>query len=103
MAARNLGANAFRTYLSITLPLMKPGIIAACIFSFIMSLDELVLTMFLIGARRMTLPLRIFSQIQWRLDPVVAAASTVFIVAAFAIVFGLAFMRRGKGIKVAKE
>ena len=95
MAARNLGANAINTFRHVTLPLIKPGIIAAAVFAFITSLDELVLSMFLLGTRRITLPMKIFSQIQFRVDPVVAAASTVFIVVAFAVVIVLGLMRGG--------
>ena len=93
-AARNLGANAMKTFLLITLPLIKPGMFSASIFCFITSMDELVLTMFLIGTRKTTLPLRIFSQIQFRVDPVVATASTFFVVASIVIVIILAFIRR---------
>jgi ABC-type spermidine/putrescine transport system permease subunit II len=93
-AARNLGASAMKTFLLITLPLIKPGMISAGVFCFITSMDELVLTMFLIGTRKTTLPLRIFSQIQFRIDPVVATASTFFVVASIAIFIVLAFIRR---------
>lgn len=93
-AARNLGASAMKTFLLITLPLIKPGMIAAGIFCFITSMDELVLTMFLIGTKRTTLPLRIFSQIQYLIDPVVATASTFFVVASIVIVSILASIRR---------
>jgi mannopine transport system permease protein len=97
MAARNLGANAIQTFMLITAPLIKTGIIAAGVFCFIVSLDELVLTMFLIGTRKMTLPIKIFSQIRFRLDPVVAAASTVFVMAAIAIIVLLTFYSGKKG------
>lgn len=104
MAARNLGASAIQTYLLITLPLIKTGIISSGIFCFIMSLDELILVMFLIGTKRLNLPMKMFSQLQFRLDPVVAAASTVFIVLAFAIIFSLAFLRRErKKVPATKE
>jgi ABC-type spermidine/putrescine transport system permease subunit II len=96
MAARNLGANAIKTFLLITIPIIKPGIIAAGVFCFIISLDELVLTMFLIGTKRLTLPIKMFSQIQFRLDPVVAAASTVFILAAIGITVFSTFLRQEK-------
>jgi len=92
LAARNLGANAFKTFMYITLPLIKPGIIAAGIFCFIESLDELVLVLFLIGTTKLTLPLRMFSEIEFRITPTVAAASTVFIVAAIGTIIALSFI-----------
>ena len=94
MAARNIGANAFKTLIYITIPLIKPGIITAGIFCFITSLDDLILAMFLVGTKRITLPIRIYSQLQFRIDPGVAVASTIFIVAAVAVVVVLAFLRR---------
>ena len=103
MAARNLGATPIKTFLFITIPIIKPGIIAAAVFCFITSLDELVIAMFLIGTRRTTLPIKIFSQLQFRIDPVVAAASTIFIAAAFVIVISLLFMARGTKETVIKE
>jgi mannopine transport system permease protein len=93
-AARNLGANAVKTFLFVTLPLIKPGMISAAVFCFITSMDELVLAMFLIGTKRMNLPMRIFTQIQFRIDPVVAAASTFFIAASIAIVVMLILTRQ---------
>ncbi len=93
-AARNLGASAFKTFIHITLPLIRPGIIAAGVFSFITSLDELVLVLFLIGTTKMTLPLRMFTEIQFRIHPTVAAAATVFIVAAIGTIMALAFIEK---------
>jgi ABC-type spermidine/putrescine transport system permease subunit II len=94
MAARNLGANALKTFLHINLPLIKPGIIAAGVFSFVSSLDDLVLAMFLIGTSKMTLPLQMFTEIQMRVNPVVAAASTIFVVVAIGNILVLSFIRR---------
>ncbi len=94
LAARNLGASAFKTFMSVTLPLIKPGIIAAGVFCFIESLDELVLVLFLVGTTKMTLPLRMFSEITFRIAPTVAAASTVFIVAAIGTIIALSFIEK---------
>jgi ABC-type spermidine/putrescine transport system permease subunit II len=91
LAARNLGANAFQAFMYVTLPIIKPGIIASGIFCFIQSLDDLVLVLFLMGTTKMTLPLRMFSNIQFHISPIVAAASTVFIVAAAGTVIALSF------------
>ena len=96
LASRNLGANALRTYFHITFPLIKPGIISAGIFCFIMSMDELVIAMFLVGTRKVHLPIMMYSQLNYRLDPVVATASTIFILASIAVVIGLSFFQYRK-------
>ena len=94
-AARDLGASPFHTFRKITLPLIKPGIIVAAIFAFIVSFDETTVSIFITGGRTITLPVRIFSQLEYGLDPTVTAISslliimTVIVIAVVAKVFGL--------------
>lgn len=104
MAARNLGANALKTFIYVNLPLIRPGIIAAGILTFVISFDELIMAMFLIGTTKMTLPLQMFTEIQMRINPVVAAASTIFIMSAMGTIIILAFIRRErKSLKTLPE
>ena len=51
---------------------------------------------FLIGTTKMTLPLRMFAEIEFRISPTVAAASTVFIIAAIGTIVALSFIEKGK-------
>lgn len=60
-AARNIGASPFRTFLTITLPLALPGIIASAIFVFLISLDEFTGTYFVGVPDITTLPLLLFT------------------------------------------
>jgi ABC-type spermidine/putrescine transport system permease subunit II len=60
-AARNIGASGMRTFLTITLPLAAPGIMASAIFVFLESLDEFTGTFFVGVPDVMTLPLLLFS------------------------------------------
>ena len=79
-AARDLGATPFYTFRKITLPLIKPGLIVAAIFSFIVSFDETAVSVFITGGRTITLPVRIFSQLEYGLEPTVTAISSLLIV-----------------------
>ncbi len=79
-AARDLGASPFRTFRKITLPLIRPGLIVASIFAFIVSFDETTVSIFITGGRTITLPVRIFSQLEYGLDPTVTAISSLLIV-----------------------
>ena len=81
-AARDLGASAFHAFRTITLPLIKPGLIVAAIFAFITSFDETTVSIFITGGRTITLPVRIFSQLEYGLDPTVTAISSLLIVMA---------------------
>lgn len=94
-AARNLGAGPVRTFWRITLPLMTPGLMAGGIFSFIISFDELVVTLFLAGVHQVTLPIRIFTYVQFDSDPFVAAVSTLLILMSF---FGVLLLDRLIGV-----
>ena len=84
-AAQNLGAGWWRTFFRITLPLIRPGILAGAVFAFIMSFDELVVTLLLAGPELQTLPIRIFNYVQYSSDPTISAISTCLIAAWLAI------------------
>jgi putative spermidine/putrescine transport system permease protein len=76
-AALSLGAGPWTTFRRITLPLIRPGIVAAALFGFIISFGNLEMTLFLIGPGRTTLPIAILQYLEWRIDPVIAAVSFV--------------------------
>ena len=74
-AAQNLGATPMKAFLKVTLPVIKPGIVAAALFSFIISFGNLEMTLFLVAPGRTTLPISILQYLQWRIDPTIAAVS----------------------------
>jgi spermidine/putrescine transport system permease protein len=61
-AAMDLGANPTRTFLRVTLPLIVPGILAAFLLSFALSIDDFIITYFVSGPSTTTFPVRIFGQ-----------------------------------------
>jgi putative spermidine/putrescine transport system permease protein len=79
-AALSLGATPLLTFRTITLPLLKPGILAGAIFAFVTSFDELVVSLFLTGPNLTTLPVQIYNYIEYTSDPTIAAISVVLIV-----------------------
>lgn len=78
-AARNLGASTTRTFFQVTLPLIRPGVVAGAVFAFILSFDELVISLFLAGPGMQTLPIRIFTSLEYSSRPSVSAISTLLI------------------------
>jgi putative spermidine/putrescine transport system permease protein len=80
-AARVLGASGPVAFFTVTLPLIRPGVVAGALFSFIVSFDNVPVSIFLLGAGQMTLPVKIFSAIEYGVDPSIAAVSTMLIVA----------------------
>ncbi len=76
-AARNLGANEWRTFAEITLPVIKPGMIAGGIFAFVVSFDQFPVSLFLVQPGQVTLPIELFNYLKFDFDPTVAAAATI--------------------------
>jgi putative spermidine/putrescine transport system permease protein len=87
--ARSLGASAFTTFRTITLPLMMPGLRAGASFSFIVSFVNIPVSLFATTADNITMPVAVFNYMQYNFDPGVAAFSIVQLVV-IAIFIGFA-------------
>jgi putative spermidine/putrescine transport system permease protein len=90
-AAYTLGASRWVILREVTVPLVAPGVLSALIFAFIISFGDVYIALFLSGPGMTTLPIEIFSYIQWESSPVIAAITTVQIV--MIILFGLVIER----------
>lgn len=90
-AAYTLGASRLRVLREVTLPLVAPGVLSALIFAFIVSFGDVYIALFLSGPGMTTLPIEIFSFIQWESSPVISAITTLQM--ALIIVFGLVVER----------
>ena len=96
MAALSLGASRPRAWLDITLRLLLPAIVAAGIFAFIGSFDETIITSFLAGSGFVTLPVAIFNNVRYGVDPVITAIATL-LTASTALLLALnAVLRRAR-------
>lgn len=82
----DLGATPFRTFVSVTLPLIFPAVAAGWLLAFTLSLDDLVLASFTTGPGATTLPMRIYSQVRLGVTPEINAVSTIFIASVTLIV-----------------
>lgn len=76
-AARNLGASGRVAFLRVTLPMLRPGIVAAALFSFVVSFENLELSLSLVGPGHTTLPIAIMQYLEFNLDPTIAAVASV--------------------------
>lgn len=79
-AAATLGANRVRTLAFVTIPLVKGGLIAAFLFAFITSFDELTIAIFVSGGIKTTLPKQMWDDMILQLNPTLAAVSVVVFV-----------------------
>ena len=85
-ASQVMGAGPWRTFRRILLPLLRPGISAAFIFAFLTSFENVVVSIYLISADTVTLPIRIMTYVEWQFDPSVAAISTGLVIATTGLV-----------------
>lgn len=98
-ASRGLGASVLTTVRRIILPSIKPGIFAGAVFAFILSWDEIVVTLFISKFSVFTLPRRLWNGMRENTDPTVAAAAVVLIATTLLTLaaFSLASRRKGAG------
>lgn len=85
-AARDLGASEIRAFMDVTLPLIAPAIASGMLLAFAMSLDDVVISIFVTGAKTTTLPLRIYTQLKSGVTPEINALCTVMLLVTFVIV-----------------
>jgi putative spermidine/putrescine transport system permease protein len=76
-AARGLGAGAWTATRLVTLPLIKSGLIAGAVFTFILSFDNVVVSIFLTTPRLVPLPIQIYNYVESSARPIIASISTV--------------------------
>jgi putrescine transport system permease protein len=79
-AAADLGAGPMRVFLTITLPLLAPAVLAGALLAFTLSLDDLVIASFVSGPGSTTLPMRLYGQVRLGVNPEINAASTLLVV-----------------------
>jgi ABC-type spermidine/putrescine transport system permease subunit II len=88
-AAGDLGANTFNRLRYVVLPLIMPAVFAGALFAFTLSLDEFIITLFLIGGHN-TLPIYIYTQVKFGITPEVNALATLLLAASLLLI-ALAF------------
>ena len=85
-AARDLGAGEVRVFFEITLPLIFPAILSGMLLSFAMSMDDVIISMFVTGVDVNTLPIKIYSQIKFGVTPEINALCTLMLLVTVLIV-----------------
>ena len=86
-AARDLGASEWRAFRDVLIPHLRPGIVAAALLSFTLSLDDFVVTFFTSGPGTVTFPVKIYSMVRFSVTPEINAASTVLILMTLVLTF----------------
>lgn len=96
-AAMDLGATPWRTFRTITLPIVMPGVLGGAMMAFTLSFDEFVVTLFVSGGGVQTLPIVVYNRIRYMLSPEINAIATIVMGFSIALLVGaqvVAAMRR---------
>ena len=99
-AAMNLGCPPWKTFLTITLPLIAPALVSGWMLAFTLSLDDLVIASFTTGPGTTTLPIRIYSEVRLGVKPEMNAVCTIMVAVvgvAVIIASGLAKLSAARG------
>lgn len=76
-AAKDLGAGELHVFVDITLPLVLPAIVSGMLLAFAMSLDDVVISIFVTGVNTNTLPIKIYTQLKTGVTPKINALCTI--------------------------
>jgi spermidine/putrescine transport system permease protein len=91
-AARDLGASELRTILTVLVPIIFPAVLAGWLLGFTLSLDDVVVSMFVTGPTFEVLPLRIYSMVRLGLKPEVNALAAVLLALSLLALIGSQFL-----------
>ena len=86
-AAASLGARPLVVFATVTLPALMPGIITGALIMFILAFNEFIVSLMLVDARTVTMPVQIYNQIRGVVTPDLAAVSVVYILIAAAAIW----------------
>ena len=97
------GANRWRTFRRVTIPIIMPGIFAGGIYAFLVSFGDVTISLFLAGPNLSPLPVEIFYALDREFDPTIPAMATIVIVGSMILLYviqrlaGMDILLRGGG------
>jgi spermidine/putrescine transport system permease protein len=102
-AAADLGAKPWRTFRYVTFPLILPGVLAASLLAFALSIDDFIITFFNSGST-VTFPLQIYGAARVRIPPQInVLASMVLFFSVALLVLGTLSGQRSEAVKALKR
>lgn len=86
-AAYDLGASSLTVFFRIMIPFLAPAILASALLAFTLSIDDFVITFFVVGPGVSTLPIYVYSMIKFGSPPLINALSVVLLTVTFCIIW----------------
>jgi len=93
-AAASLGANPFRAFFKVQMPLILPGVVSGALFAFITSFDEIVVVLQIADVRQRTIPRQMFSGIREQISPTILAVATILVILSILLLTIVEMLRR---------
>jgi putative spermidine/putrescine transport system permease protein len=93
-AGASLGAGPLRVAFGVIFPMILPGMISGGLFAFSVSLEEVVVILFIAGPEQRTIPREMFSNLRENISPTIAAAAAVLVVVSVALLGTAELLRR---------
>lgn len=93
-AALDLGASPARVFFDITLPLILPAIVSGMLLAFAMSIDDVIISVFVTGVNTNTLPIKIYTQLKTGVTPEINALCTLMFLVTLLLCGIAAFLGR---------
>jgi len=103
LAGMSLGGSPLYTFVKVTLPLIRAGILSGAIFAFVASFDELIVALFISGTTSVTLPRRMWDGVRVELDPTIAAVAALLVTASAVSYFVLQLLQGRQMSKTATQ
>jgi putative spermidine/putrescine transport system permease protein len=93
-AAASMGTGPLRTFVSVTLPIILPGVITGALFAFVTSLDETVISLFIAGPNQQTLPRAMWKTVRENITPEILAVACILTVISAIVLVIIDHLRR---------
>jgi len=104
LAAASLGASPRRVLVTVTLPLLLPGLVSGWLFGVLLSFNEFTASLFVTGQRTQTLPVAMYNYVRDYSDPSMAALAVMYIIAvAVLLTIANTFLGLGKVLNVERR
>ena len=98
-AARDLGASPFPAFLDITLPLILPAVMSGSLLAFAMSMDDVVISIFVNSPRVSTLPIKVYTQLKTGVTPEINALCTIMLAVTLLVLLVYSLVEKVTGNK----
>ncbi|WP_247807976.1 MULTISPECIES: ABC transporter permease [unclassified Bradyrhizobium] len=98
--AELMGAGPVRMFFTVVIPQLAPSLVSAALFAFLLSFDEVIISWFLVGPDTTTLPVKMYSALEWELSPVIAAVSTLLTAISLLVSIVAIALRKGTPVDI---